>query len=332
MPASLLAPLAPVLLAANFFGPPIGSWSSLDAGARQNDEAEVDDTGTILAWHSQLASPATPATPPPVQPGDDASASSQPTLRDPYTPPPREPSSAEVSTQPMPAPITDASSPIDDHPVPPPSANYTPPPNDTLVAAARRRRGGKGRGGERATLFGEGGEGFGLHFDLSLKTTAVDNRAGLMMGGTFAPIIADRLQLGLTWHWLVTPQFANLGPRRFNLEYNYGGFQMGVFVVRRGFFRLMIGGVVGGGSACIDDERLNECYSKASLFAGEPEVTAIFSLLKFMRISIGGGYRFVVPQRWSGPSGQELGGPTGTIALQLGAFDQLGKNAKKIRW
>jgi len=319
--------LAPILLAVNV-GPPFGSWSSLDVDAR----GHLDEDGTAQVWNAQLGSPATPVTPPPSQPSVPAMeppATGQPAPQDTQTPPVSAPASNEPSQQASatwtaPEDTADGSTSS-----PPPTVDDGPPANDTLVAAARRERRG---GGERATLFGDGEDGFGLHFDLSLKTTAVDNRAGLMMGTTIAPIIADRLQLGLTWHWLVTPQFTNLGPRRFNLEYNYGGFQMGVFVVRRGFFRLMIGGVVGGGSACLDDERLNECYSKASLFAGEPEVTAIFSLLKFMRISIGGGYRFVVPQRWSGPSGQELGGPTGTIALQLGAFEQVVKNAKKIRW
>jgi hypothetical protein len=327
MSATLMTPLAPILLAVHV-GPPIGSWSTLDV----DTHAARDGVGEVTAWNERLVSPATPATPPPASAPTGAaepSSAGQPATQDTYTPP----VSTTPSTQPSAQPVATTAETYPNAAVspeaPPPSAAYAPPPNDTLVAAARRKRRG---GGERATLFGDGGEGFGLHFDVSLKTTAVDNRAGLMMGTTIAPIIADRLQLGLTWHWLVTPQFTNLGPRRFNLEYNYGGFQMGVFVVRRGFFRLMVGGVVGGGSACIDDERLNECYSKASLFAGEPEVTAIFSLLKFMRISIGGGYRFVVPQRWSGPSGQELGGPTGTIALQLGAFEQLGKNAKKIRW
>ncbi len=203
------------------------------------------------------------------------------------------------------------------------------PNDDTIVAAGRRRR-GAGRDG-RDTLFGDGDEGFGFHFDVSLKGTAVDRKAGLMMGTGFGAIIADRLELGLRWNWLVTPQFTEIGVRRLNFDFNYGGFHLGVFAVRRGFFRLMVGGVVGGGSACLDDERLDRCYAKASLFAGEPELTAIFSVLKFMRITLGGGYRFVQPQRWSGPTGSELGGPTGTFAIQLGAFDQVGRKGK-IRW
>ncbi len=55
-------------------------------------------------------------------------------------------------------------------------------------------------------------------------------------------------------------------------------------------------------------------------FVAEPEVNLVVNIIKNLRFSVGVGYRFIYGGATGGISDKNLGGVTGTIALQAGIF------------
>ena len=100
----------------------------------------------------------------------------------------------------------------------------------------------------------------------------------------------------------------------------YAGVTLGVALFQVRFFSLALGGLVGGGRVCLNDERLDRCVNRAAMFVGEPEISLSFALTRVLRLVLSGGYRFAVAQQWSGPDNRALWGPTGTLGVRLGRY------------
>ena len=78
--------------------------------------------------------------------------------------------------------------------------------------------------------------------------------------------------------------------------------------------------LIGGGRACLNDERLDRCVNRAAMFVAEPELSLTFAVTRVLRLVLSGGYRVAVAQAWSGPADRQLSGLTGTLGFQLGKF------------
>ena len=194
-----------------------------------------------------------------------------------------------------------------------------PPPKqggDRYGVAAPRPRGW----GEGTTLLTRDAR-VGVYVGPTFKVTSMNKQPSLMLGAEFAVLIAERFAIGAAGTALATPLPAlrNDG-RTFNMRVQYAGLTLGVALVRVKFFSLAIGGLIGGGRACLNDERLDRCVNRAAMFVAEPELGFSFALTKVLRVVLSGGYRFAVVQAWSGPSDRLLGGFTGTVGLRLGKF------------
>lgn len=161
----------------------------------------------------------------------------------------------------------------------------------------------------------------GTYIAPTFKLTGFGRAPGLMLGADFAIIINERFQIGAAGTALVTPLAAQRSDgRTFNMRTQYAGVTVGVALLQVRFFSLSIGGLVGGGRVCLNDERLDRCVNRAAMFVAEPEIGLSFALTRVLRLVLSGGYRFAVAQPWSGPDNRSLGGPTGTLALRLGRF------------
>lgn len=217
-----------------------------------------------------------------------------------------------VYSPPVPA-STMAVGPVDPAVTPPP-----PNPADTAdtAEAPRRRR----AWGEGSTLLARDAK-LGVYLGPTFKLTDINRRPALMLGAEFAVIIGERFSIGAAGSALATPLPATRSDgRTFNMRMQYAGLTLGVALVRVKFFSLGVGALVGGGRACLNDERLDRCVNKAGMFVVEPELGMSFALTKVLRLSLSGGYRVVFAQAWSGPADTLLRGFTGTLGFRLGRF------------
>lgn len=161
----------------------------------------------------------------------------------------------------------------------------------------------------------------GAYIAPTFKLTGFGRSPGLMLGADFAVIVNERFLFGAAGSALATPLLAErTDGRSFNMRTQYAGITLAVALLQVRFFSLHVGGLVGGGRVCLNDERLDRCVNRAAMFVGEPELGLSFALTRVLRLVLSGGYRFAVAQPWSGPSNRFLGGWTGTLALRLGKF------------
>jgi hypothetical protein len=190
----------------------------------------------------------------------------------------------------------------------------------TAPAAAATDRPPRRLWSEDAPLFGKNSR-VGAYIAPNFKVTGFGRAPGLLLGADFAISINDRFYIGAAGSALVTPLPAQRSDgRTFNLRIQYVGVTLAIALLRVRFFSLGIGSLIGGGRACMNDERLDRCVNRAAMFIAEPELSFSFSLTKSLRLVLSGGYRVVVTQPWSGPNNRLLGGPTGMLSLRLGKF------------
>lgn len=161
----------------------------------------------------------------------------------------------------------------------------------------------------------------GAYIAPTFKLTGFGRSPGLMLGADFAISVDGRFFFGATGSALATPLAAQRSDgRTFNMRTQYAGVTLAVALLQVRFFSLSVGGMVGGGRACLNDERLDRCVNRAAMFVAEPDLGFSFALTKVLRLVAHGGYRFAVAQPWSGPNNRLLGGWTATLALRLGRF------------
>lgn len=205
-----------------------------------------------------------------------------------------------------------------------PSAVATRPPGPEVMstgpAAAPTDRPPRKLWSEDSPLFGQNSR-VGAYIAPNFKVTGFGRAPGLLLGADFAVSINDRFYFGAAGSALVTPLPAQRSDgRTFNLRIQYAGVTLAIALLRVRFFSLAVGALIGGGRACMNDERLDRCVNRAAMFIAEPELGLSFSLTKSLRLVLSGGYRVVVTQPWSGPDNRTLGGPTGMLSLRLGKF------------
>ena len=183
------------------------------------------------------------------------------------------------------------------------------------VPAARR-----GAWGEGSTLVRRDAR-VGVYIGPTFKLTGFGGAPGLLLGADFGVLLGERFAIGAAGSALVTPLAIRRNDgRTLNMRTQYAGVTLRVAVVRVKFFTLGVGGLIGGGRVCLNDERLDRCVNRAAMFVAEPELAMTFAVTRVLRLVFSGGYRVAVAQSWSGPNDRQLGGLTGTLGFQLGKF------------
>jgi hypothetical protein len=190
-------------------------------------------------------------------------------------------------------------------------------PGDRYGVAVPPRRGAWGEG---STLVRRDAR-IGVYIGPTFKLTGVGGSPGLLLGADFGVLLGERFVLGAAGSALVTPLAIRRDDgRTLNMRSQYAGVTLRVALVRVKFFTLGIGSLIGGGRACLNDERLDRCVNRAAMFVAEPELSLTFAVTRVLRLVLSGGYRVAVAQAWSGPADRQLSGLTGTLGFQLGKF------------
>jgi hypothetical protein len=141
-----------------------------------------------------------------------------------------------------------------------------------------------------------------------VKFSSVDGRFAQFGGFHAGIVINQRLTLGVAGYAKATDY----------LDYGmaYGGLFVEYLVDSRGPFHFSVGGLLGGGTA--HELWFIPWWKSGRIFAvAEPQGKLSVNLAEWIRLGIGGGYRFV-----SGGDGHKpnLSGPTLSLSLAFGLF------------
>ncbi|HEY8377148.1 MAG TPA: hypothetical protein VIK91_11695 [Nannocystis sp.] len=299
--------LAPSLALAlvRTFQPAIPDPAPAAAPEPADGSAASEDTPT----HAEPAPTATNSAAPSGEPAPTTSTSAAPS----GDPPPTFPSPAAPSGDPTP---TTSSSAPSREPAPSPAAS-SPPSGPTASPASTPSKPDPARprwwGPEpRPKVSGYGGP--------ALHLSGLHGAFAAFVGIEGGLNIVQRVTVGASLLWLLNPVDARahaIGPAN-RLNFNYGGLVVDVAYVRRERLAGTIGGLLGGGGACLQDPNNGDCADRLGFFLGEPRAGLRVRLAPVVRLHLAFGWRLVAARTWKGP--RALGGPSGSIILEFGWF------------
>jgi len=82
-----------------------------------------------------------------------------------------------------------------------------------------------------------------------------------------------------------------------------------------------VSALVGGGGLRVKDPGVSTMdHNMDVFFVAEPALTVYLNVVKYLRVGLGAGYRFVSGIGTEGLDGSEIGGVFGVLSLQIGLF------------
>ncbi|WP_423737962.1 hypothetical protein [Chitinophaga caseinilytica] len=161
----------------------------------------------------------------------------------------------------------------------------------------------------------------------TIKFTTFDDQMGVLLGGYAGVMLNSRLMLGAGAYALVNnieaPRPDPAGPA---LYWNmwYTGFVPEYTIKGNKLVHLAVGALVGGGGV-MKNERYKswdefESIGYSSFFVGEPHVNLELNITSYLRLGIGGSYRFVRGSGTEGITDEKLSGPSAHFTIKAGRF------------
>jgi len=152
-----------------------------------------------------------------------------------------------------------------------------------------------------------------------VKITTIDGNAEVMVGGRGGWIINHTFVLGGGGYGTATKTRSDRLNSDGQYEFGHGGLEL-EYIWRHaelvhGTFLLHV-----GAGSIEHPGFLDTRAGQDSVFVLEPTVSAELNVVKFFRVAIGGGYRFVIDVDVNGLNDGDLSGPAGTITLKFGWF------------
>ena len=184
---------------------------------------------------------------------------------------------------------------------------------------------------EISTLFGDrnGNIDHGGWGGLTFGYTQINGKDTYLMGGRGGWLIDHRLTIGLAGSAFVSDkEYTNIIPDEIvNLAGGYGGFFIEAIIAPNSPVHVAIPLIIGaGGVAYTQDWRQGEynydvnVYDSDAYFVLEPGLEVEFNLIKFMRFTIGGSYRYTSNINLIESSSTMLRGFNGYFGLKFGSF------------
>ncbi|MGX5820573.1 hypothetical protein ACWKWU_20415 [Chitinophaga lutea] len=164
----------------------------------------------------------------------------------------------------------------------------------------------------------------------TIKYTTFDKKSALILGGNAGVMLNSQLMLGAGGYALVNNIEAprtNAGDPTLYWNMWYAGFVPEYTIRSNKLFHLAVGALIGGGGVMkseryhgggFDDDYEPQDYS--SFFVGEPHVTFEMNITSYLRIGVGGSYRFVQGSSTPGITDDRLSGPAAHFTIKAGRF------------
>lgn len=158
-----------------------------------------------------------------------------------------------------------------------------------------------------------------------VKFTEIANRFGVLVGGRGGWIINHSLVLGGGGYGLANTYDFKLieDGRERRLALGYGGLEIEYVNRWRNVAHVTVGILVGGGGASWYDRRREDWGLENdgdAFFVAEPALNLEVNIIHFLRVCVGGSYRFVGDLDLPGLTDADLRGAAGSLTLKFGQF------------
>ncbi len=203
-----------------------------------------------------------------------------------------------------------------------------------LIAAAQQKE----EPGEIRTIFGHNDNvEHGAYGAITLEYSQIDSKDALLFGARGAWIINHNIALGFAGKGIATvesyPEFNSLDSD-FYLSGGYGGLLIEPILAPMSPVHVSFPVTIGAGGVAYTErhdfdgtyeEYRWDTWDASAFFVLEPGVEINLNLLKFMRLAIGGYYRYTAGLSLESPNGVKesknmLNGFSGGISLKFGKF------------
>jgi hypothetical protein len=163
--------------------------------------------------------------------------------------------------------------------------------------------------------------GYGV---LGVKFTPIQGSFGTLLGGYGGWLINKTLMIGGGGYGL-TSQIPSTAPSQVgkNISFGYGGIILEYIGLSDKVFHYAVQGFVGWGGAGYFTPGFGANFSRFSttpLMVFEPNVLAELNVTNFLRISAGGGYRFVTGSTLESLSNADLSSYSLSLNIKFGSF------------
>ena len=156
----------------------------------------------------------------------------------------------------------------------------------------------------------------------AVRLTGLNGEFAALVGIEAGVNLLQRVTIGGSLLWLLNPtpagEFTRGAANRINI--NYGGLAVHYTYARAKRVGGTIGGLIGGGGACVQNPENGRCADRTGFFVGEPRLGLQIQLAKIVRLHLAFGWRLLAARAWGGPPEPRLGGPTGGATLEFGWF------------
>jgi hypothetical protein len=161
----------------------------------------------------------------------------------------------------------------------------------------------------------------------TIKFTTFDDQLGVLLGGYAGVMLNSRLMLGAGAYALVNNIEAprtNAGDPTLYWNMWYTGFVPEYTINSNKLFHVAVGALIGGGGV-MKNERYKgldetENFDFSGFFVGEPQVNLEMNITSYLRLAIGGSYRFVSGSKTTGITDEKLSGPAAHFTIKAGRF------------
>lgn len=161
----------------------------------------------------------------------------------------------------------------------------------------------------------------------TLKFTTFDDKMGLLMGGYAGVMLNSQLMLGAGAYALVNNiEAPRADPADPTLYWNmwYTGFVPEYTIKSHKLFHAAVGALIGGGGVMknerYDDFEDYDPQDYSGFFVAEPHVNVEMNITSYLRVAIGGSYRFVKGSSTTGITDNKLSGPAAHFTIKAGKF------------
>lgn len=156
-----------------------------------------------------------------------------------------------------------------------------------------------------------------------IKATTLAGDGVVLAGGEAGWILAHSLVLGAggytTLTNVVAPASLQAPTGDARLGLGYGGIRAAAIFADESRLHGVFGVLVGGGSAWSENGHAS-IHRLDGFLVIEPELNLELNVTHFLRVALGGGYRFAANGDVAGFSPSRLGGPVALMAVRLGEF------------
>lgn len=157
------------------------------------------------------------------------------------------------------------------------------------------------------------------------RVTQVSGETMVLAGGGGAMLINRRFAIGGMGVGGTSAVDAILGgvPTRGEMDFGYGGLTLEVITRPSKLVHATYGVLLGGGGISVwpDDRRPRSTFDETESFGlAEPQLSAEVNIVRWMRIGVSGGYRFVFGSEETRLANTNLSGASGSVVFRFGKF------------